>query len=101
MILNIKARFSDGVLTPLEPLDLENGTEVTLHIENNSSQEALAEIPRERPPSGSDTHPLNKLVDELWESLPESGRREMESEAPTDGAANYKHYLYGWPKENE
>ena len=33
MIANVKARFSDGVLTPLEPLDLEEGEEVTVTID--------------------------------------------------------------------
>ena len=28
MIANIKARYENGVLTPLEPLDLEVGAEV-------------------------------------------------------------------------
>ena len=28
MITNIKARYENGVLTPLESLDLEEGTEV-------------------------------------------------------------------------
>ena len=39
MIANVKARFSDGVLTPLEPLELEDGEEVTLHIENAASRD--------------------------------------------------------------
>ena len=28
MIVNVKARYADGVLTPLEPLDLDEGKEV-------------------------------------------------------------------------
>ena len=34
MIANVKARFSNGVLTPLEPLDLEEGKEVVVSIED-------------------------------------------------------------------
>ena len=34
MIANVKARFSKGVLTPLEPLDLEEGQEVMVSIED-------------------------------------------------------------------
>ena len=30
----------------------------------------------------------------IRESLPEGAFDDM----PTDGARNYKHYLYGWPK---
>ena len=33
MIANVKARFSDGVLTPLEPLDLEEGKVVMVTID--------------------------------------------------------------------
>ena len=33
MIANVKARFSRGVLTPLEPLALEEGSEVTVSID--------------------------------------------------------------------
>ena len=34
MIANVKARFSKGVLTPLEPLDLEEGRVVVVSIED-------------------------------------------------------------------
>ena len=37
MIANVKARFSNGVLTPLEPLDLKEGEEVMVSIENAQS----------------------------------------------------------------
>ena len=33
MIANVRARYSNGVFTPLEPLDLEEGKEVTLSID--------------------------------------------------------------------
>ena len=38
MIANVKARYSDGVLTPLEPLDLEEGKEVLVSIEGVSQE---------------------------------------------------------------
>ena len=34
MIANVKARFANGVLTSLEPLDLEEGEEVMVTIDN-------------------------------------------------------------------
>ena len=37
MIANVRARFSQGVLRPLEPLDLEEGVEVTVSIEDGPS----------------------------------------------------------------
>ena len=39
MIANVKARFSNGVLTPLEPLDLEEGQEVMVSIEDFPSSD--------------------------------------------------------------
>ena len=33
MIANVKARFSNGVLMPLEPLELEDGDEVMVTID--------------------------------------------------------------------
>ncbi len=33
MIANVRATYSNGILTPLEPLDLEEGKEVTLSID--------------------------------------------------------------------
>ena len=32
MTPDIKARYSNGILTPLEPLDLEEGTEVVISV---------------------------------------------------------------------
>lgn len=40
MVSNVKARFSNGTLMPLEPLELEEGTEVTLHIVKVASANA-------------------------------------------------------------
>ena len=37
MIMNVRARFSEGVLTPLEPLDLEEGAGVTVFVEDTPS----------------------------------------------------------------
>ena len=34
MIANVRATYSKGVLTPLEPLNLEEGKEVTLAIDS-------------------------------------------------------------------
>ena len=45
MIAKVKARYTGGVLTPLEPLDLEEGEEVTLSVEGSftrsTSREAI------------------------------------------------------------
>lgn len=33
MIMNVKVRFTNGALVPLEPLDLEEGREVTVSMD--------------------------------------------------------------------
>ncbi len=78
MIANVKARFSNGVLTPLEPLDLEEGKEVVVSIDD-------APLPDTETPS------LLDMIDELHKSVPQ----DLWSNGPSDGAKNYKHHLYG------
>ena len=74
MIANVKARFSNGVLTPLEPLDLEEGKEVVVSIEDARS--LYTEAPS-----------LLEMIDELHDSVPQ----DVWSNGPSDGAKNYKH----------
>ena len=38
MIAKVKARYADGVLTPLEPLDIDEGAEVTVSVEGPSAR---------------------------------------------------------------
>ncbi len=38
MIVHVRARYSNGVLTPLVPLDLEEGTEVEVSVDSASEQ---------------------------------------------------------------
>ena len=83
MIANVKARFSNGVLTPLEPLDLEEGKEVVVSIEDARSPDTEA-------PS------LLDMIDELHESVPQ----DVWGNGPSDGAKNYKHYFYGQPRDD-
>ena len=57
MIANVRARYANGVLTPLEPLDLEEGAEVTVSLgEAQSPKQGLAAIA--------------ELVKELHKSIP-------------------------------
>lgn len=42
MTTPIKARFSNGALVPLEPLDLEEGDEVTVSIEHPLKRDRVA-----------------------------------------------------------
>ena len=83
MIANVKARFSNGALVPLEPLDLEEGKEVVVSIDDARSPDTEASS-------------LLEMIDELHESVPQ----DVWSNGPSDGAKNYKHYLYGWPRDD-
>ncbi len=102
MIANVKARFSNGALTPLEPLDLEEGEEVTVSIKPQT-QLSDEDRPKTRMSAsgggkGSDnpnTHSINDMFDNIRKSLSHIPKEH----GPTDGAKNYKHYLYGHPKE--
>ena len=38
MIASVKARYSNGALVPLEPLDLEEGKEVVVSVEDATPQ---------------------------------------------------------------
>ena len=81
MTTTVRATYANGVLTPVEPLDLEEGEEVTVSIEGA------------QPPGGAHES-LVEMFDRLRNSVPPEAWDEM----PTDGARNYKHYLYGHPK---
>ena len=76
MIATVKARYSDGVLTPLEPLDLEDGSEVTVSIDDASPPrrglagivESVKRLQEAAPPDTRDDLPADP-GDEL-EALP-------------------------------
>ena len=82
MMANVKARYANGVLTPLEPLDLDEGAEVTVSI-------------ADAPPPGKARESIPEMFERLRKSVPPEAWDNM----PTDGAKNYKHYLYGSPKD--
>ena len=100
MTTSVKARFTNGALTPLEPLELEEGAEVTLRIVNVAPNKldtpALGQTGEKRAP-GSGTHPTLAMIDRLRAEISEL----KQEKAPPDGAKNYKHYLYGFPREND
>ena len=79
MITTIRAKFSQGVLQPLEPLDLEEGREVLVRIEDP---------------------PATTSVLEMFERIHRSTPEEAWADLPTDGAKNVDHNLYAWPKDD-
>ncbi len=81
---SVKARYAGGVLTPLEPLDLEEGEEVRLSIEGSQ-------------PSGAPRESLVEMFDRLRKSVSPDTWDDM----PADLVRNKKHYLYGHPREED
>lgn len=82
MIANVRAQYSNGVLVPLKPLDLEEGEEVVVLITHapllgNSPESMLGMFKRLRMSVSPDT----------WDDF------------PADLSRNKKLYLYGFPKE--
>ena len=80
----VRAKYENGVLTPLEPLDLEEGKEVVVSIEDATPQAKGKES-----------------ILEMFERLRESVPADTWDNLPTDLVKNKKHYLYGHPKEAE
>ena len=92
MIASVKARYSNGALVPLEPLDLEEGKEVVVSVEDPP-----AEMLEETPASKRGLAGIVARVKEMQKDIPP----EAWDDLPTDLAMNKKHYLYGHPKEED
>ena len=110
MVQSVKATYRDGVLEPSESLDLEDGDVVMLSISVEESAEdgevreselvgngvVDAFHSKSESQTGPDNgeHPLLQRLRKIRESVPASAWDDV----PSDGAKNYKHYLYGHPK---
>ena len=104
----VEARYVDGVFEPLDEVDLIEGCEVTLTVVRSRTGRASANLEQRdieaifdtaNPPQAEHRNfpdyiawlldAQSKLPPETWDGY------------PTDGAMNYKHYLYGHPKEED
>ena len=83
MTTTVKAMYANGVFTPLEPVDLDEGAEVTVSVDGGATRRGLAGIA--------------DRVRALHASMPPGA----EDNLPTDLSRNKKHYLYGHPREGE
>lgn len=82
----IRARYANGVLTPLEPLDLSEGCEVTIDVGTDAATSPVrVGSPR-----------LLEIVDAVNLEFPDAF-----ADMPHDGAQHYKHYLYGHAKDGD
>ena len=88
----VRAKYENGVLTPLEPLELEEGAEVMVSVEG-----APVETPEGKPTAKGGLAAIVERVLEMQKDIPPE---ELDS-LPTDLAKNKKHYLYGHPKEED
>lgn len=111
----IKANFINGSLVPMEPCDLNDGDEVLVQVHvpmpNGAAstpaiqQSDIVNEPAEAndqssedEPSSPKGHPVLEIVKRAKANMPKYLQPE---DVPTDAAKNYKHYLYGWPKESD
>ena len=81
----IRARYANGVFTPLEPVEIEEGCDVVLEC---SESEPVKRIGL--------TGVLDAVL-ELHAALPEGAWDDV----PTDLARNKDHYRFGHPKDAE
>ncbi|MXW25213.1 MAG: DUF104 domain-containing protein [Dehalococcoidia bacterium] len=88
MTTTVKATYANGVFTPQEPVDLEEGAEVMVSMDGT---------PRES--SGRGEEGGASLLD-LIEELHTSALVGEPDDRPADLAEHYKHYLYGHPKDD-
>ena len=95
MPTTVRATYANGVLTPLEPLDLTEGCEITVTFDNAIVEPEQAEFEPATEPSGGQSETLLEMVQRIREQYPDDEQRSL----PTDSARNLKHYLYGHPKD--
>lgn len=101
MTQRVNAIYEQGVLKPLEPLDLKDQELVSLSIDKvGGNSPGLVE-------EGETFFDIIKLPDDerpVWEriatlaaALPE----EVIAALPIDGASEHDHYIYGLPKRKK
>ena len=76
MITNIRARFSEGMLRPLEPLDLEEGAEVTVSIEDAPAPDRSVRALRATAGAWKGQHDPGELKRVIYEAR-QTGSREV------------------------
>ena len=90
MTTTVRAAYANGVLTPQEPLDLEEGQQVTVSIEDVPMSVGAR-------PGEAHAESLLEMFERVRKSVPPGAWDDM----PDDGAENYQHYLYGHPEAED
>ena len=95
----IRAKYEKGVLTPLEPLDLEEGKEVVVSVESAPVSDKTADSKSLDAADDASAYSAGLLgLVERIEKLRESYPLDLWEGGPPDSAKNFKHYLYGHPR---
>lgn len=118
----IRARYENGVLTPLQPLDLEEGSEVEVYVPaeeqpqqpagmNNAPPQDSVTADTKTDPGPSTGHgedidldnPPPNVNPTLWwiANLHKKYPPGSFDHLPTDMSINVDHYAYGVPKRTE
>ena len=118
MSKTVNARCANGVFTSLEPVAFPEGAIVALSIEADPAEPAVphdgkflpgtedprkikqplnVDSPPDEPTPGNAGQSILDMFDEIHRLMPEGAFDDL----PTDGSINLKHYLYGWPKEED
>ena len=66
MTTSVKARFSNGVLTPLEPLNLEEGEEVMVSIADSPPPDEAIRALRAAAGAWKGTHDPDQLLQDIY-----------------------------------
>ena len=83
MTTRIRAKYVKGALVLLEPLELEEGREMMIGLENGPALDRPADP-----------------VLEMFERMRQLAPAETWDSLPADGANYLDHYLYGAPKDS-
>lgn len=87
---SFRARYENGVLTPIEPLELSEGSEVTVEV-SIDYEGGDTTAPVQTAKSG-----VLEIIDDVHREFPDAF-----TGMPHDGAKQYKHYLYGHPRDED
>jgi predicted DNA-binding antitoxin AbrB/MazE fold protein len=85
-----RARYANGVPTPLEPLDLSEGREAI--VDRSAEDDSL----NTTSPGEAAKPSVLAVVDEMHRRFPNTF-----TGMPHDGAKSYKHYRYGHPRDTD
>ena len=92
----IRVRYTNGVFTPLEPVELSEGYEVSVDVFDGA--EAAQTVESDDPLAGLERYPAYvQRILRLRATLPDDAFDGL----PADWSRNKKHYLYGHPKEDD